>query len=272
MVTSIPRKYLPHRDRSRNTIEPEFLPGVTVYVMGPSYDDEVISAMDPPAGEHWFRMMEDKVRTDCEPVLPFHRDWSKKPGEIPGVEKILKKEDRRKIANVDHHTALNIARGVENAVNGTSLMLMFKIGKAFLFFPGDAQHGTWQSALNDKDWGPLLKKTNFYKVGHHGSHNATPKEFIKEVIQPNCRAMIPVYPVKIFEHIPKDTLLAEMTARKAEYVRSDKDARFGRSPRIFADRSLCGYGDRHFIEFPVLRYAGRGFFTGKETHLCLSLY
>jgi beta-lactamase superfamily II metal-dependent hydrolase len=234
---NIRRRYLPHRDRSRNTIEPEFLPGVTVYIMGPSYDKDVISDMEPPAGEHWFRMMEDKGRTDRAPILPFHADWSKKPGEIPDAESILEEKDRRKIASVDQHTALNIARGVENAVNGTSLMMMFKIGKAFLFFPGDAQHGTWQSALKDNEWRQLLTKTNFYKVGHHGSHNATPKEFIKEVIQPKCRAMIPVYPVKIFEEIPKDTLLAEMTARQAEYVRSDKKLDSG-DPSVFSRTDL----------------------------------
>jgi beta-lactamase superfamily II metal-dependent hydrolase len=116
-------------------------------------------------------------------------------------------------------------------------MMMFKIGKAFLFFPGDAQHGTWQSALKDNEWRQLLTKTNFYKVGHHGSHNATPKEFIKEVIPPKCRAMIPVYPVKIFEHIPKGTLLAEMTAREAEYVRSDKKLDSG-DPEAFSRTDL----------------------------------
>jgi hypothetical protein len=53
-----------------------------------------------------------------------------------------------------------------------------------LLFPGDAQVGSWLS-WQDIAWsvgnravtGPdLLKHTIFYKVGHHGSHNATLKE------------------------------------------------------------------------------------------------
>jgi beta-lactamase superfamily II metal-dependent hydrolase len=219
----IPRKYLPFRKRELNTMRPDVLPGVTVYVMGPSYDDKVIASMKPPKREQWFKMMEDRGNTET-PVFPFHPDWSKKPPELERADAILSRRDRRKIRSVDDDTAFALAKGVEDAVNGTSLMMMFQIGNAYLFFPGDAQHGTWQSALNDDEWRELLTKTNFYKVGHHGSHNATPKEFVKKVLraESNCKAMVSVYPVKIFEEIPKDNMLADLVALPAEYVRSDK--------------------------------------------------
>ena len=222
----IPRKYLPFRDRQFNTLQPDCLPGVTVYVMGPSHDDEVIASMDPPKAEQWFRMMEDRANTETPPVFPFHQDWSKTPTELgrETANQILGYRDRRTIQTVDDDTAFNLAKGVEDAVNGTSLMMMFQVGNAYLFFPGDAQHGTWQSALKDDEWRKLLTKTNFYKVGHHGSHNATPKEFVHKVLsaESKCRAMVSVYPVKIFEQIPKDKLLADLVALPAEYVRSDK--------------------------------------------------
>lgn len=219
---AIPRKYLPNRDRKLNTITPDFLPGVTVYLMGPSFDKDVIRDMDPPANEQWFRMMESKLNDEGPTRLPFHPGWSRRPEEIEDVNTILSKRDRRAIASVDDDTAFSVVKALENSVNGTSLMMMFKVGKAFLLFPGDAQHGTWQSALKDDEWRGLLTRTNFYKVGHHGSHNATPMDFVKEVIPSKCRAMISVYPVKIFEDIPKNTLLEELTYREAEYVRSDK--------------------------------------------------
>jgi beta-lactamase superfamily II metal-dependent hydrolase len=219
---SIPRKYLPYRDRKQNTMMPEMLPGVTVYLMGPSFDPEVIRDMEPPENEQWFRMMEDRIDPDRPLELPFNRDWSRKTLELANADEILSEKDRRTIANVDAHTPFSVAKALEDAVNGTSLMIMFQIGKAFLFFPGDAQNGTWQSALKDDEWRQLLTKTNFYKVGHHGSHNATPKEFVQKMLPPKCRAMISVYPVKIFENIPKNTLLEEMTVHQAEYVRSDE--------------------------------------------------
>jgi len=241
----IPRKYLPSRKREDNTIEPDFLPGVTVYVMGPSYDDKVIASMDPPKNEQWFKMMEERGNKDT-PVFPFHPDWSKKPDELANANAILSQRDRRTIQRVDDDTAFSLAKGVEDAINGTSLMMMFQIGNAYLFFPGDAQHGTWQSALQDDEWRELLTKTNFYKVGHHGSHNATPKEFVHQVLraESNCKAMVSVYPVKIFESIPKDKLLADLVALPAVYVRSDKvldprgdPAGFDRTP-LYVDTKL----------------------------------
>ena len=220
----IPRKYLPFRERELNTMRPECLPDVTVYVMGPSFDDEVIASMEPPKREQWFKMMEDRGNIDTAPVFPFHQDWSKKPKDLATADAILSPRDRRKIQNVDNDTAFALAKRIEDAVNGTSLMMMFHVGNAYLFFPGDAQHGTWQSALKDDEWRKLLTKTNFYKVGHHGSHNATPKEFVHKVLsaESKCRAMVSVYPVKMFEKIPKDKLLEDLVALPAEYVRSDK--------------------------------------------------
>lgn len=234
---SIKRRYLPDRDRALNTFESDHLPGVTAYIMGPSFDKEVIRDMDPPENEQWFRMMEAKTAADCVPEMPFHAGWSQMPDENPNVEALLSKRDRRTISRVGDDTAFAVAKALENSVNGTSLMMMLKIGEAHLFFPGDAQHGTWQSALKDEEWRKLLTKTNFYKVGHHGSHNATPKEFINEVIQPKCRAMISVYPVKIFEDIPKETMLTAMTEREAEYVRSDKAVETG-DPETFIRNDL----------------------------------
>src|SRR5919106_5510363 len=100
-------------------------------------------------------MMEDRGDTETPTVFPFHQDWSKKPNELPTVNAILGRRDRRRIQSVDDDTAFNLAKGVEDAVNGTSLMMMFQVGNAYLFFPGDAQHGTWQSALKDDEWREL---------------------------------------------------------------------------------------------------------------------
>lgn len=34
--------------------------------------------------------------------------------------------------------------------------------------------GTWLNVLQDPEWKSLLERVAFYKIGHHGSHNATP--------------------------------------------------------------------------------------------------
>src|SRR5262249_19076842 len=55
----------------------------------------------------------------------------------------------------------------------------FEIGSKRLLFPGDAQIENWQFALEQNKYKSMLKSVNLYKVGHHGSRNATPKSLWK---------------------------------------------------------------------------------------------
>jgi len=86
----------------------------------------------------------------------------------------------------------------DHLTNNISLALAFELPAArqgserkVLLFPGDAQVGNWLSWDEIREWTllddvsasqkqadipDLLKRTVFYKVGHHGSHNATLKE------------------------------------------------------------------------------------------------
>ncbi|MBV4476890.1 MBL fold metallo-hydrolase [Pseudomonas botevensis] len=83
-------------------------------------------------------------------------------------------------------SAGSLAMQLDNKINNTSLVLAFEIvdtGRVFLF-AADAQIGNWLS-WQDANWkmseeitvtGPdLLNRTVYYKVGHHGSENATAK-------------------------------------------------------------------------------------------------
>jgi hypothetical protein len=80
----------------------------------------------------------------------------------------------------------DLAIQMDSRTNNSSLVLAFEFTdtKRVLLFVGDAQVGNWLS-WQDLKWtldgadvtGPdLLARTVFYKVGHHGSHNATLKE------------------------------------------------------------------------------------------------
>jgi hypothetical protein len=64
-------------------------------------------------------------------------------------------------------------------LNNTSVILLFEIGGSRLVFPGDAQLENWSYALHECDDADAIRKrladARFYKVGHHGSLNATPK-------------------------------------------------------------------------------------------------
>ena len=95
-----------------------------------------------------------------------------------------------------------LALQLDSATNNTSLVIAIELdGGRVLLFAADAQVGNWLS-WQDLEWqhpdggritGPeLLARTVFYKVGHHGSHNATLKEKGLETMKNLEVAMVPV--------------------------------------------------------------------------------
>jgi beta-lactamase superfamily II metal-dependent hydrolase len=91
----------------------------------------------------------------------------------------------RRMTADDAADAGALALAMNNATNNASLVLAFELSKGgkVLLFVGDAQAGNWRSWSDDTfdDGGTkvtaedLLSRTVLYKVGHHGSHNATLK-------------------------------------------------------------------------------------------------
>jgi hypothetical protein len=74
---------------------------------------------------------------------------------------------------------LEIVRILDKQMNNTSVILLFEVGKRRLLFPGDAQLENWMYALKHAPDSAAVRKVlagvDLYKVGHHGSLNATPK-------------------------------------------------------------------------------------------------
>lgn len=103
------------------------------------------------------------------------------------------------------HGALEIALKISEYVNNTSLVLALELTGSephkVLLFAADAQIGNWRS-WSDLTWfgecgepevtgSDLIGRTVLYKVGHHGSHNATLTGWV-EKMSPDLVAMIPV--------------------------------------------------------------------------------
>jgi hypothetical protein len=70
-------------------------------------------------------------------------------------------------------------RALDDAMNNTSLILLLEVGELSMLFPGDAQIENWQFTLDKLKNDPVLRAKlaaiDLYKVGHHGSRNATPR-------------------------------------------------------------------------------------------------
>jgi hypothetical protein len=127
--------------------------------LGDPFDSTIESAAQPPA------------------AIP-------EPAQVAFVRSHYTDDWRR----IDHDwltISADLALQLDDRTNNTSLVLAFEFvdtGRVLLF-AADAQVGNWLSwqsvewtVAGKKITGPdLLARTVFYKVGHHGSHNATLK-------------------------------------------------------------------------------------------------
>jgi hypothetical protein len=217
------RRFLPARDRDDRTFTVECLPNVLVHAMGPSFEKDVIADMDPPAGKSFLGLYDAAEPGRQASRLPFPGDWTL---EVPPSDLMLDPADRKLVESVGDGSEELLAAALDGAVNGTSLVLMFRVGQNFLLFPGDAQWGTWNMILEDPEWRALLAKTTFLKVGHHGSHNATPRPFLDDVLPlpiPKFWAMVSTIKRGSWP-IPKKELMTALGKRTKNVIRSDQIA------------------------------------------------
>jgi beta-lactamase superfamily II metal-dependent hydrolase len=217
------RKFL-SSDGNPQNIKTRALPGVSAYVLGPSKSKDIIRDMNPPAGKTYLRQGGSALKDEAQ-LEPFASDWpisastfqarsewahlSVSPAEMESINKAASNWD----------PAITVT--LESAVNGTSLVLAFEIGDAVLFFPGDAQWGTWQEILSKKRSADLLKRVSYWKVGHHGSHNATPADFVDQWVPPSCCAMMSTKTGK-WASIPRQPLIKAIEKKEVQLARSDE--------------------------------------------------
>jgi hypothetical protein len=196
---------------------------------------------------------------------------------FPGAEEHAGPEWRRIDADW-MEAAGDFALQFDSYTNNTSLAFALELGEPgrgkVLLFPGDAQLGNWLSWFGKVDgrgkdmaWpglesGPpvtaedLLRRTVLYKVGHHGSHNATLRERGLEIMGcasggiPDFIAMLPVdeavaHDQKKWTHMPLASLVQALVDRTAGRVlRIDEDAPLSDSnPTLKATRTRAPADD-----------------------------
>ena len=170
--------------------------------------------------------------------LPFFKDHYFRPGTTD--------QEWRRIDTAFIDGASELALRLDSVTNNTSLALAIKLDDGdVLLFVADAQVGNWLSWHNLK-WpngttGPdLLKNAIFYKVGHHGSHNATLREKGLELMERLRVAMIPVDHAmavkKNWGRMPLDSIVAELGRKTGGMViRADQPAPAGGNPVVATD-------------------------------------
>jgi len=133
-------------------------------------------------------------------------------------------------------SATELAIQLDNLTNNTSLVLAIELHDGgVMLFPADAQVGNWLS-WQTLEWkadgssvtGPdLLKRCVFYKVGHHGSHNATLRAEGLELMDKLETAMIPVDHAmavkKRWTHMPLPELVQRLGEKAHDVIRIDDE-------------------------------------------------
>jgi hypothetical protein len=202
------------------------LPGIRVYVLGPPHDSRLIKQSDPSKahpevyelaaadGSHQgFLEAAEALAEDEEPgAQPFDGFFRVEEKDARNDNELWKKYFAKGNAwrRIDHDWlgyAGALALQLDSDTNNTSLVLAFELtsGGDVVLFPGDAQVGNWLS-WESLEWqfpegtatrtvksDELLARTVLYKVGHHGSHNATLREKGLELMASSeLAAMVPV--------------------------------------------------------------------------------
>jgi glyoxylase-like metal-dependent hydrolase (beta-lactamase superfamily II) len=191
---------------------------------------------------------------EAEQAMPFDAKWRR---DLKAVEKTKEQFFQRayfatdSIRRIDADWlwsgAQRLALYMDTYTNNTSLALAFELPKSkkVLLFAADAQVGNWLSWY-DADYkttdgrtltaSHLLANTVLYKVGHHGSHNATLRQKGLEVMShPELVAMLPVEKVAVdrlgYGEMPLISLLKELDKRtEGRILHLDQEWTGGKAP------------------------------------------
>ena len=168
----------------------KLLPGVTVHVLGPPTLKQTKATLKERSREERARDPDEFWHLLAKSALPT--DHARLDGTKPLFpRRVIPKKDQKpytrwlipQLDKIPGEQMLELVRILDKAMNNISVIPLFEIaGRAFLF-PGDAQIENWLYAL--KHARDRVKKlaircrVELYKVGHHGSRNATPRSLWK---------------------------------------------------------------------------------------------
>jgi Metallo-beta-lactamase superfamily len=227
---------------SRSGLE-RILPGVRCHVLGPPTleQSEAIRDQRPRDPDEFWHLMGLSAGDDGGGTrLPFPAS-TRHAGSLPGSVRWF----RKRVLQLRGQQLLQLVRALDEAMNNTSLILLFEIGRYRLLFPGDAQIENWSYALDRAKRSATLRRrlasVNLYKVGHHGSLNATPKSLWSMLENRKSKspttALWSVISTRKGKHgkatrgteVPRTTLVKELEA-ETEYVTTEGTSKL--DPRV----------------------------------------
>ncbi len=239
-------------------------PDVRLYVLGPPHDETLIRMALPTArnpGTSTYSLALDLFLSDVAPALgtvapgtPFGTQFAIPIPAAQAMDFFSRRywgtDAWRRIDGAWLEGSPELALQLDSATNNTSLVLAIELANGdVLLFAADAQVGNWIS-WQDVSWtvgsrnvtGPdLLRRTIVYKVGHHGSYNATLREKGLEMMDSLQTALVPVdhdmAVKKNWGKIPLPSLLDALTAKtNGAVVRADQPGPTVLAPQLVEDK------------------------------------
>jgi len=157
------------------------LPGVTVHVLGPpnlEQSEKIRTMRSSDKNQFWQLLGGAQALQGMGVAAVADRSGNRRARTVPVEARWF----RDRLASMSGDQLLEIVRVLDSEMNNTSLILLFEVGSKKLLFPGDAQIENWSYALEDAPGAAATRKllagVDLYKVGHHGSRNATPKKLL----------------------------------------------------------------------------------------------
>jgi hypothetical protein len=154
----------------------DLLPGVKVKVLGPpSLEQQNLRRYASKSDEYWLASRFWGLQRQAAAMAGRADLFPREPRYAPGSAPLATRWFMEHAQAAAKDNTLAIVTMLDSYLNNTSLILLFEAGGKKLLFPGDAQLEDWQWALGQEGIDDLLRDVDLYKVGHHGSRNATPR-------------------------------------------------------------------------------------------------
>jgi len=202
----------------------EVLPGVRVKVLGPPTLEQSSTIREQRARDeeefwHLQALARESIGGGADPLFPGASTYT--GAALPPHTRWFV----RRMEAIRGDQMLEIVRTLDRAMNNTSVILLFQAGRKKLLFSGDAQIENWSYALSKASVRNLLRGVDLYKVGHHGSLNATPKSLwdlfdkrSKEVSPDRLQTILSTMPGKHGDarrgtEVPRRKLVEELKAK-----------------------------------------------------------
>jgi hypothetical protein len=214
----------------------DLLPGVETIVLGPPtlHQTETIKKQKSRDADEYWHLSAAALEADAR--LGADDETSLFPGHPTFPGNRLPMETRWFAGRLDKARSgqtLSLVRSLDKQMNNTSLILLFEVGGKKLLFPGDAQIENWRYALNS-EYASKLDDVDLYKVGHHGSLNATPmsmwnrfrKKSREEGKEGRLKTMLSTMPGKHGHEkdnteVPRRTLLKDLKEKSELHSTND---------------------------------------------------